>query len=58
MQVWSCVTVDQRYNLISLILLQGCSYGATEIGNVDRIGTAVAKVSYTSNTINAIYLRL
>ena len=54
--VLSCDTVDQRYNLISLILLQGCSYGATEIGNVNGIGTAVATVLCASNTINVMYL--
>ena len=56
MHVLSCDTADQRYNLISSILLKVCLYGATEFGNVNRIGTAVAKVLYASNTINAIYL--
>jgi hypothetical protein len=56
--VLSCDTVDQWYNLIGLILLQGCSYGATEIGNVDRIGTGVAKFLCASNIINAIYLSI
>ena len=56
MHVLSCDTADQRYNLISSILLKVCLYGATEFGNVNRIGTAVAKVLYATNTINAIYL--
>jgi len=36
--------------------MKGCSYGDTEIGNVNRIGTAVANVLYASNIITAIYL--
>jgi hypothetical protein len=52
----SCDIVDRRYDLISFILLKELSHDAAETGIVNRIRRAVAKVLYTSNPIDEIYL--